>query len=72
MSANFSAVAKTLVFTVFVPGTVAGYLPWRLRRGAAAVTGVEAWAALGVIAIGIAVYVHTAFWGFALIGRRYW
>jgi protein-S-isoprenylcysteine O-methyltransferase Ste14 len=68
VSANFSAVAKTLVFTVFVPGTVAGYVPWRLRRGAAAVTGVEAWAALGVIAIGIAVYVHTAFWGFALIG----
>lgn len=68
MSANISAVAKTLVFTVFVPGTVAGYVPWRLRRGAAPVTGVEAWAALGVIAIGIAVYLHTAFWGFALIG----
>jgi protein-S-isoprenylcysteine O-methyltransferase Ste14 len=68
VSANISAVAKTLVFTVFVPGTVAGYVPWRLRRGAAPVTGVEAWAALGVIAIGIAVYLHTAFWGFALIG----
>jgi protein-S-isoprenylcysteine O-methyltransferase Ste14 len=68
VSANISAVAKTLVFTVFVPGTVAGYVPWRLRRGAALVTGVEAWAALGVIAIGIAVYLHTAFWGFALMG----
>jgi protein-S-isoprenylcysteine O-methyltransferase Ste14 len=63
------AVAKTLVFTVFVPGTVAGYVPWRLRQDAsAAVTGAEQWAAIAVIAIGIAIYLHTAFWGFALIG----
>lgn len=66
MSAKISAVAKTLVFTVFVPGTVAGYVPWRLRR--AAVTGVDAWAAFIVITIGVAIYLHTAFWGFALIG----
>lgn len=66
--ANISAVAKTLVFTLFAPGTVAGYVPWRLRRGAPPVTGVEAWAALSVIAIGIAIYLHTAFWGFAVIG----
>ena len=69
MRANFSAVAKTLLFTVFVPGTVAGYVPWRLRQDAAApVAGAEEWAAITVIAIGIAIYVHTAFWGFALIG----
>jgi protein-S-isoprenylcysteine O-methyltransferase Ste14 len=66
--ANVAAFAKTLVFTVFVPGTVAGYVPWRLQRGASPVTGVEAWAALIVIAVGIAIYFHTAFWGFALIG----
>ena len=66
--ADFSAVAKTLVFTVFVPGTVAGYVPWRLRQNAAPVTGAEEWAAIIVIAIGIAIYLHTAFWGFALIG----
>jgi len=66
VSAKISAVAKTLVFTVFVPGTVAGYVPWRLRR--AAVTGVDAWAAFIVITIGVAIYLHTAFWGFALIG----
>ena len=67
--ANFSAVAKTLVFTVLVPGTVAGYVPWRLRQDAAApVAGAEEWAAITVIAIGIAIYLHTAFWGFALIG----
>jgi protein-S-isoprenylcysteine O-methyltransferase Ste14 len=67
--ANFSAVAKTLVFTVLVPGTVAGYVPWRLRQDAAApVAGAEEWAAITVIAIGIVIYLHTAFWGFALIG----
>ena len=66
--ADFSAVAKTLVFTVFVPGTVAGYVPWRLRQNAEPVTGAEEWAATIVIAIGIAIYLHTAFWGFALIG----
>jgi len=59
---------KTFVFTVFVPGTVAGYVPWRLRRDAAPVTGVEEWAAIAVIAVGIAIYLYTAFWGFALIG----
>jgi protein-S-isoprenylcysteine O-methyltransferase Ste14 len=68
VSGNISAIAKTLVFTVSVPGTVAGYVPWRLRRGAAPVTGVEAWAALVVIFIGIATYLHTAFWGFAFVG----
>jgi protein-S-isoprenylcysteine O-methyltransferase Ste14 len=63
------AIAKTLVFTVFVPGTVAGYVPWRLRQGAsAAATGAEEWAAITVIAIGIAIYLYTAFWGFAVIG----
>ena len=69
MRADVSAVATTLVFTVFVPGTVAGYVPWRLRQDAAApVTGAEGFAAITVIAIGIAIYLHTAFWGFAFIG----
>ena len=66
--ADISAAAKTLVFTVFVPGTVAGYVPWRLRQQAAPATGTEEWAAIAVIAIGIAIYFYTAFWGFALIG----
>jgi len=63
-----SAVAKTLVFTVFVPGTVAAFVPWRLRQDAAPVAGAEEWATITVIAIGIVIYLHTAFWGFALIG----
>jgi protein-S-isoprenylcysteine O-methyltransferase Ste14 len=63
-----SAVAKTLTFTVFVPGTVAGYVPWRLWRGATPVTGAEKWAAISIIIIGAAIYLYTAFWGFAVVG----
>ena len=69
MRAAIPAIVKTLVFTVVVPGTVAGYVPWRLRQDAAVpVTGAEEWAAITVIAIGAAIYLHTAFWGFALTG----
>src|SRR4030088_2311312 len=39
-----------------------------LRQNAVPVTGAEEWAAITVIAIGVAIYLHTAFWGFALIG----
>jgi protein-S-isoprenylcysteine O-methyltransferase Ste14 len=63
------AIAKTLIFTVFVPGTVAGYVPWRLRGDSAvAVRGVELWLAGALIAAGLAIYFYTAFWGFAWIG----
>jgi protein-S-isoprenylcysteine O-methyltransferase Ste14 len=68
MNRSIGPLLKTFVFTVFVPGTVAGYVPLRLRRGAAPVAGVEAWAAISVIVIGSAIYLYTAFWGFALIG----
>lgn len=61
-------IAKTLLFTVFVPGTVAGYLPYRLRGDAVSMAGPKAWLAMTLIVIGAAVYLHTAFWGFALIG----
>lgn len=66
---SVSAIVETLIFTVFVPGTVAGYVPWRLRQGeTVALAGVEKWAAITVIVVGIAIYLYTAFWGFALIG----
>src|ERR1043166_3718624 len=68
MNRSIGPLLKTFVFTVFVPGTVAGYVPLRLRRGAAPVAGVEAWAAISVIGIGSAIYLYPAFWGFALIG----
>ncbi len=59
---------KTAVFTIFVPGIVAGYVPWRLRNLAAAAQGIEAVAAIVMIAVGILIYLHTAFWGFAWSG----
>ena len=68
MNKSVGPLLETFVFTVFVPGTVAGYLPWRLLRHSVPVTGVEKWLAIVVIAVGIAIYVSTAFWGFALTG----
>jgi protein-S-isoprenylcysteine O-methyltransferase Ste14 len=63
-------VLNTLLFTVFVPGTVAGLIPWLLRAGRVAhPTRFDL--ALGAMAtvFGLAIYLHTAFWGFALHGR---
>lgn len=68
MASAASAIAKTALFTVLVPGTVAGYVPWRLRDDAPVIHGIQAWAAFAVIAVGVAIYLHTAFWGFAAIG----
>jgi protein-S-isoprenylcysteine O-methyltransferase Ste14 len=60
---------KTVVFTLFVPGIVAGYIPWRLRNDAApAAHGIEAVISVAVIVVGILIYLHTAFWGFAWTG----
>jgi protein-S-isoprenylcysteine O-methyltransferase Ste14 len=67
MPRSLGPLLKTFVFTVFVPGTVAGYVPWRLRGNASPVTGAKAWVAITMIVIGIAIYLYTAFWGFALI-----
>lgn len=69
MTNNISAIAKTALFTLVVPGTVAGVVPSWLRDGSSvAARGFQLWAAASVITIGIAIYLHTAFWGFAAIG----
>jgi len=68
MNKSVGPLLNTLLFTVFVPGTVAGYMPWRLRQGAAPVTGVERWIAIAIIVIGVAIYLYTSFWSFAMIG----
>jgi protein-S-isoprenylcysteine O-methyltransferase Ste14 len=65
---SLAPLLSTTIFTIFVPGTVAGYIPWRLRQNAAPITGVEELAAIGVIAMGTAIYLSTAFWGFAMVG----
>jgi len=63
------AFAKTLLFTALVPGSVAGIVPWLIRGNSApAATGAEFGAAAVVIALGVAIYLYTAFWSFAAIG----
>lgn len=63
-------VLSTLLFTVLVPATVAGWVP-RMLRGNAPLT--SSWGlrilSFALIAVGTAIYLHTAFWGFALRGR---
>jgi protein-S-isoprenylcysteine O-methyltransferase Ste14 len=64
-----SPVLKTAVFTVVVPGTVAGIVPWLLRETSVLqVQGGQRWAAFAVLALGTGIYLSTAFWGFAVIG----
>lgn len=64
------AILETVIFTIFVPGTVAGYIPWRLHGNHPVTTsGWVFWPALLLIAAGTAIYLHTAFWGFALRGQ---
>jgi protein-S-isoprenylcysteine O-methyltransferase Ste14 len=63
-------VLQTLLFTALVPATVAGWIPWTLRGNAHATPNTALrWLAFLVIGIGVAIYLHTAFWGFALRGR---
>ncbi len=69
MPHSASALAKTVLFTMFVPGTVAGIVPWWLRGSSGVPAhGIQEWLAIAVITIGVAVYLCTAFWGFAWIG----
>jgi protein-S-isoprenylcysteine O-methyltransferase Ste14 len=67
---NWGAIVKTLLFTVLVPGTVAGWIPWRLRGNLQATeTFALRWTGILLIVIGVAIYLHTAFWGFAVRGN---
>lgn len=56
-----AALLETAIFTVLVPGTVAGYVPWRVLRGAATVhadpLGI---AGMLLAAAGVAAYAATA------------
>jgi hypothetical protein len=55
-------ILNTLLFTVIVPATVAGWVPSALR-GNAQPTPISAlrWLVFAVIGFGIAIYLHTAF-----------
>jgi protein-S-isoprenylcysteine O-methyltransferase Ste14 len=66
---RISAVLKTVLFTILVPGTVAGLAPWLLRRERSIPEqGIQSWFPALVIGMGTLIYLHTAFWGFALFG----
>lgn len=69
---NTRAIAlRSLLFTVVMPGTVAVYLPYAIRRGGAAtLPAADGWRLLGaaVLAAGIAIYVWCVT-DFALAGR---
>ncbi len=59
---------KNLLFTVVVPGTVAGWLPWWLA-GDAAARGLGAWlSATPLLLVGIAIYLW-CLWDFAGFGQ---
>jgi protein-S-isoprenylcysteine O-methyltransferase Ste14 len=68
--ASMKRILNTLLFTIVVPATVAGWIPHALR-GTATATPSTTWRTLSfvLIVLGVAVYLHTAFWGFALRGQ---
>ena len=59
---------KNLLFTVLVPGTVAGYVPWLIAREGSLTWGAGAALALLLFAAGGAIY-FWCLWDFASFGR---
>lgn len=59
---------KNLLFTVLVPGTVAGYVPWLVTRGESLSWGAGTALALLLFAAGGAIY-FWCLWDFASFGR---
>ena len=61
-------ILNTILFTIFVPGTVAGYIPYLLSdRFAHRVDGPLQWAGFAVSVLGAAIYFRCA-WEFAVRG----
>jgi protein-S-isoprenylcysteine O-methyltransferase Ste14 len=61
-------ILNTILFTIFVPGTVAGYIPYRLAdRFSHRTSGPLEWLGIVVIALGTAIYFRCA-WEFAVRG----
>jgi len=68
MRRTFWPILNTVLFTIFVPGTVAIYIPYRLtNRFATPTHGPLAWIAAVIIVIGVAIYFRCA-WEFAVRG----
>lgn len=61
-------ILNTTLFTIFVPGTVAGYIPYRLADGFAnRATGPLEWIGFAVLVVGAVIYFRCA-WEFAVRG----
>ena len=67
-STTMALFLKNLLFTVFVPGTVAVYLPLTIAAGRPAATGAAFALAAIVFAVGAAIYLW-CLWDFATFGR---
>jgi protein-S-isoprenylcysteine O-methyltransferase Ste14 len=61
-------IAKTLIFTIVVPGTVGVYIPARLRGASPRASSALAMAGIAPVALGVAIYLWCA-WDFATFGR---
>jgi protein-S-isoprenylcysteine O-methyltransferase Ste14 len=63
-------IVNTILFTILVPATVAGWIPRWLREDSSVTeTPSLRWLGILLIAVGVVMFLHTAFWGFALRGR---
>jgi protein-S-isoprenylcysteine O-methyltransferase Ste14 len=69
MGSQLRALIKTAIFTIFIPGTVAVYVPYRLTRGAIAQPPSDRIGVLALLPIlfGIGVHLYSA-WHFAVTG----
>lgn len=63
-----SLLVRNLLFTIVVPGCGAVYVPWWILTRADASATPVAWPAVGVVVIGVALYLG-CLWVFATVGR---
>lgn len=68
MSGGLALAAKNLLFTLVVPGSVAGLLPWAMARGKTPASGAGLVLAVFLFALGAALYAW-CLWDFAAFGR---
>jgi protein-S-isoprenylcysteine O-methyltransferase Ste14 len=68
MTRALGPILNTILFTIVVPGTVAGYVPYRLSGGFAwPGGGMQTWLGAVLMALGAAIYFRCA-WEFAVRG----
>ncbi len=63
-----SLLIRNFLFTVIVPGAGAVLIPWWILTRGGAAPGPVAWPAVGLIAVGVALYL-ACLWVFATVGR---